>query len=128
VTAYDNFALRAFEVHALDYLLKPVNEERFDAALGRVREAMAHVTDNAIAQRIRQVAAELQATTSTSMVWAGDRLPIKVNGRIVVIRFADIDWIEADRDYVSVHVGSKTWLTRRNHRRRGTSIGLILDL
>jgi two-component system LytT family response regulator len=112
VTAYDKFALRAFEVHALDYLLKPVNEERFDAALARVREAMSHATDHAIGQRVRQVAAELQVGTSTSKVSAVDRLPIKVNGRIIVIRVADIDWIEADGDYVSVHVGGKTWLMR----------------
>ena len=112
VTAYDKFALRAFEVHALDYLLKPVNEERFDAALARVREAMSHATDNAIAQRVRQVAADLQVATSPSKGAAVDRLPIKINGRIMVIRVADIDWIEADGDYVSVHVGGKIWLVR----------------
>lgn len=113
VTAYDKFALRAFEVHALDYLLKPVNEDRFDAALARVREAMSHATDNALAQRVRQVAADLQVTASPPMASAVDRLPIKANGRIIVIRLADIDWIEADRDYVSVHVGGgKTWLMR----------------
>jgi len=113
VTAYDKFALRAFEVHALDYLLKPVNEERFDAAVARVREAMSHATDNAIAQRVRAVAADLQVVPSLSIASTVDRLPIKANdGRIIVIRLADIDWIEADRDYVSVHVGGKTWLMR----------------
>jgi two-component system LytT family response regulator len=112
VTAYDKFALRAFEVHALDYLLKPVNEERFDAALARVREAMSHATDNAIVQRVRQAAAGLQGATLPSTVPAVGRLPIKSNGRIIVIRSADIDWIEAEGDYVSVHVGGKTWLTR----------------
>jgi two-component system LytT family response regulator len=112
VTAYDKFALRAFEVHALDYLLKPVNEERFDAALARVREAMSHASDNAIVQRVRQAAAGLQGATSPSAMPAADRLPIKSNGRIIVIRSADIDWIEAEGDYVSVHVGAKTWLTR----------------
>jgi two-component system, LytTR family, response regulator len=112
VTAYDKFALRAFEVHALDYLLKPVNEERFDAALARVQEAMTHATDNAIVQRVRQAAAELQVASSPSMPSAGDRLPIKANGRIILVRLADIDWIEADGDYVSVHVGDKTWLMR----------------
>ncbi len=116
VTAYDKFALRAFEVHALDYLLKPVNEERFDAALARVREAMLHATDNAIVQRVREVAAELEVATSPSKVPAADRLPIKINGRIVVIRVADIDWIEADRDYVSVHIAGKTWLMRETIR------------
>jgi two-component system LytT family response regulator len=112
VTAYDKFALRAFEVHALDYLLKPVNEERFDAALAHVRKAISHATDNAIVQRVRQVAADLQVAASPSMVSAADRLPIKANGRIIVIRLADIDWIEADGDYVSVHVGDKSYLMR----------------
>jgi two-component system LytT family response regulator len=112
VTAYDKFALRAFEVHALDYLLKPVNEARFDAALARVREAMAHAADAAMVQRVRQVAADLQVAASPSTVMTVDRLPIKSNGRIIAIRVADIDWIEANRDYVSVHVGGNTWLMR----------------
>jgi two-component system LytT family response regulator len=112
VTAYDKFALRAFEVHALDYLLKPVNEERFDAALARVRVAMSHAADAALVQRFRQVATDLQSATSASTVMPADRLPIKSNGRIIAIRVADIDWIEADRDYVSVHVGGNTWLMR----------------
>jgi two-component system LytT family response regulator len=72
---------------------------------------MAHATDNAIAQRVREVAADLQVVPSPSIASTVDRLPIKANdGRIIVIRLADIDWIEADRDYVSVHVGGKTWL------------------
>jgi two-component system LytT family response regulator len=113
VTAYDKFALRAFEVHALDYLLKPVNEERFDAAVARVREAMSHATDSAMIQRVRQVAVDLQVVPASLMASAIDRLPIKANdGRIMVIRVFDIDWIEADGDYVSVHAKGKTWLIR----------------
>jgi len=112
VTAYDTFALRAFEVHALDYLLKPVNEARFDAALARVREAMSHAMDNAIVQRVRQVAADLKVATSPTTLSAGGRLAIKANGRIIVIRAADIDWVEADGDYVSVHLAGKTLLMR----------------
>jgi two-component system, LytTR family, response regulator len=113
VTAYDKFALRAFEVHALDYLLKPVNEERFDAAVARVREAMSHATDSAMIQRVRQVAVDLQVAPAPLMTSAVDRLPIKANdGRIMAIRVLDIDWIEADGDYVSVHAKGKTWLIR----------------
>lgn len=113
VTAFDKFALRAFEVHALDYLLKPVNEERFDAAVARVREAMSHATDSAMVQRVRQVAADLQVVPAPLMASAVDRLPIKANdGRIMVIRVLDIDWIEADGDYVSVHTKGKSWLIR----------------
>jgi len=80
--------------------------------VARVREAMSHATDNAIVQRVRQVAADLKVAIPPSKGSAVDRLPIKVNGRIMVIRVADIDWIEADGDYVSVHVGNKTWLMR----------------
>jgi two-component system, LytTR family, response regulator len=112
VTAYDKFALRAFEVHALDYLLKPVNEERFDAALTHVRAAMSIAADKDIAQRVRKVAADLPITTSPVTASAVDRLAIKDKGRIVVVRVTDIDWIEAAGDYVSVHVGGKTWLMR----------------
>jgi two-component system LytT family response regulator len=113
VTAYDKFALRAFEVHALDYLLKPVNDDRFDAAVARVREAMSHATDSAMIQRVRQVAADLQVVPASLMGSAVDRLPIKANdGRIMVIRVLDIDWVEADGDYVSVHAKGKTWLIR----------------
>ena len=113
VTAFDRFALRAFEVHALDYLLKPVNEERFDAAVARVREAMSHATDSAMVRRVRQVAADLQVVPAPSMASSVDRLPIKANdGRIMVVRVLDIDWIEADGDYVSVHTKGKSWLIR----------------
>ena len=112
VTAYDKFALQAFEVHALDYLLKPVNEERFDAAVARVREAMTHATDSAIGQRVREVAADLKVAALPGKASAVDRLAIKSNGRIVVVRVADIDWIEAEQDYVSVHAGTNTWLMR----------------
>jgi two-component system LytT family response regulator len=109
VTAYDNFALRAFEVHALDYLLKPVNEERFDAAVARVRAAISRATPGAGVQH--QGAADLEAATA-STARAVDRLPIKSNGRIIPLRLTDIEWIEADRDYVSVHAGGKSWLMR----------------
>jgi two-component system, LytTR family, response regulator len=112
VTAYDKFALRAFEVHALDYLLKPVNEERFDAALAHVREAMSLAADKDIAQRMRKVAADLPVTTPPATASAVDRLAIKDKGRIVVVRVTEIDWIEAAGDYVSIHVGGKTWLMR----------------
>lgn len=112
VTAYDKFALRAFEVHALDYLLKPVNEERFDAAVERVREAMSHATDSAMIQRFSQAAAELQVAASPFLATAMDRLPIKANGRIIILRLSEIDWIEADGDYVSIHARGKSWLMR----------------
>jgi two-component system, LytTR family, response regulator len=89
-----------------------VNEERFEAALAHVREAMSHAADKDIAQRVRKAAADLPATTLPATASPVDRLAIKDKGRIVVVRVTEIDWIEAAGDYVSIHVGGKTWLMR----------------
>ena len=112
VTAYDKFALKAFEVHALDYLLKPINENRFGDTLARVRDAMSRAADKDIAQRVREVAADTPGATSPATASNVDRLAIKDRGRIVVVRVAEIDWIGAAKDYLTVHTKGKTWLMR----------------
>ena len=103
VTAYDEYAVRAFEVHALDYLLKPFSAERFRSALGHARE---HV-----AQRRANSAGNHPASAET----AGNqrtRLMIKSGGRIHFVRMADIEWCEASGNYVRVHVGAQCHLVR----------------
>jgi two-component system LytT family response regulator len=113
VTAFDKFALRAFDVNAVDYLLKPVNEERFFAALSRARAALSSTRDNLLIRRFLQAAAEFrQPRAGNGANAAIDRIPVKVNGKVVVVRIADIDWIEADHDYVLLHVGEKSWILR----------------
>ena len=93
VTAYDQYALRAFEAGALDYLLKPFDNARFYRALERAKEKL---------------------KDSASLARRSDRLIIKGNGQISFVRMSDIDWIEAADYYACLHVGTKTHLLRRS--------------
>jgi two-component system LytT family response regulator len=112
VTAFDRFAVRAFETHALDYLLKPVKEERFNASLARARAAVAGARDESMIRRFWQVATELRASSGNPVPSVTDRIPVKAHGRVMIVNVAEIDWVEADGDYVSVHVGARSWLLR----------------
>ena len=94
VTAYDEYALRAFEAGALDYLLKPFDDARFARALTRAKEKLAHYLP------ARRAAAE--------------RLVIRSQGQVLFIRVDDIDWIEAAGYYACLHVGSDTHILRRS--------------
>jgi two-component system LytT family response regulator len=114
VTAHDRYALKAFEVHALDYLLKPIEEPRFMRALERVRTVLSRERAGDLGKRLGQLLAQVNqpAVAAAASDDPIDRIPIKTRGRIVVVRVADIDWVEADGDYVTLHVGNKTWLLR----------------
>jgi len=92
-TAYDQYALRAFEAGALDYLLKPFDDARFDLALERARQKIA---------LSREAPGRLE------------RLAIKGAGQIVFIKLSDIDWIEAADYYARLHVGDRTHMLRRS--------------
>ena len=108
VTAYDQYALRAFEVHALDYLLKPFSAERFRAALGHAREHLAKRRGGAAGGNGQPGAEgrELQPTARRN------RLMIKSGGRIHFVRTTDIDWCEAAGNYVRMHVAQQEFLVR----------------
>lgn len=97
VTAYDEYALRAFEVHALDYVLKPFSAERFKSALTHARQHLSKRT----APGVREPMSERR-----------DRLVIKSSGRIYFVRTNEIDWCEAAGNYVRLHVGAQTHLVR----------------
>ena len=102
VTAYDAYALRAFELHAIDYLLKPFDGERFGRALDHARR-MAGRSEHQLAARLRAL---LDAQASRGV----DRLIVREPGRVHVVRVPDIDWIEAAGNYVELHVGRETHL------------------
>jgi two-component system LytT family response regulator len=94
VTAYDEYALRAFEAGALDYLLKPFDDARFGRALNRAKERLAH-------------SLPLQPR-------AAERLIVRSQGQVLFVCVADIDWVEAAGYYACLHVGSDTHILRRS--------------
>lgn len=107
VTAYDKYALRAFEVHALDYLLKPFDSERFNRAMERARTQIERRSISDLSHRLQSLIDDLQ----TNQKYA-ERLVIKSAGRIFFLGVEEIDWVEAADNYVRLHSGSNTHLLR----------------
>lgn len=105
VTAYDEYALRAFEVHAFDYLLKPFDQPRFEKALERARQHLGAESRNN--ERLLNLLNELKHRNREPA-----RFAIKTPGRVFFVRQEDIDWMEAADNYVNLHVGSETHLIR----------------
>ena len=108
VTAYDQYALRAFEVHAVDYLMKPFDRDRFDNAVDRARKHLDAKDDGALKTQLMQLVRDLQPATAAKQ----DRLVVKSGGRLFFLRMDEIDWIEAAGNYVRVHVGKDAHLLR----------------
>jgi two-component system LytT family response regulator len=108
VTAYDQYALRAFEVNAVDYLLKPFDRERFEDAVGRARKQLEAEDGGALKTQLMQLVRDLQPPTAPKQ----DRLVVKSGGRLFFLRADEIDWIEAAGNYVRVHAGKDAHLLR----------------
>lgn len=107
VTAYDRYALRAFDVHALDYLLKPFDRERFYRALDRARGEIERRNEKDLSHRIVELLKDLKDEQRFL-----ERLVIKSAGRVFFLRADEIDWIEAAANYVRLHVGKEAHLLR----------------
>jgi two-component system LytT family response regulator len=104
VTAYDQYALRAFDIHAVDYVLKPFTGERFRMALARARERLSRrATDAGLATL---------AATLRSRPEYFTRLPIRTAGRTVFVEMGAVDWLEAADNYVRLHVKQREYLAR----------------
>lgn len=106
VTAHDKFALRAFEIHAVDYLLKPFDRERFQKALQR---ALEQVKQRNASQLLERQAAMIAALRSPQ---TNDRIAVKSGGHVVWVNLTDIDWIGSADNYAELHVGAKSHLMR----------------
>ncbi|WP_353069173.1 LytTR family DNA-binding domain-containing protein [Tunturibacter empetritectus] len=107
VTAYDQHAIRAFEANALDYLLKPFSDERFEAMLTRVKRRRDDLHLREFGENVAQVIA-MQATQPRYL----DRLAVKTDGITRFVRVKDIEWIEAAGVYVTLHTSGKEFLYR----------------
>jgi two-component system LytT family response regulator len=110
VTAHDSFAVRAFETHALDYLLKPVGEQRFDAALARLRRELADHRAGELGRRL----ADLVTSVGARPAAPRERLVARLGDRSTVIAVGDIDWIEAQDYCAAVHVGDAVHVVRHS--------------
>jgi two-component system, LytTR family, response regulator len=117
VTAYDRYALQAFEVYALDYLLKPFDRERFDKALARARSQLDQEKRQDLTQGLQALMDELTrirqgAPSAKPGPKYLERLAIKASGRIFFLRTQEIDHIESEGNYVRVHAGKESHLIR----------------
>jgi two-component system LytT family response regulator len=118
VTAYDDYALRAFEVHALDYIMKPFDDDRFEEALVHARARLRLESEDSMRHRITAVAQALQGLGEASSPpstpgtrWV-ERLVVRTQDRAWFVRVADIDWIEAADYNVRIHTPERTYTTR----------------
>jgi two-component system LytT family response regulator len=107
VTAYDQYALQAFEVCALDYLMKPFDAERFQKALERGREQIRRLRSGEVNERLLALLEDLERGRKYL-----ERLVIRTGGRVFFLRVDEIDWIEAAGNYVRLHIGAEEHLHR----------------
>jgi two-component system LytT family response regulator len=108
VTAYDEYAVRAFETNAVDYILKPFSDERFQEAVRRARENFRRERACELGERLRQL---LDCTATDEGIL--ERFTLKVGEKYNVFKVDQIDWIEADDYHVKLHIGGKSYLVRQ---------------
>jgi len=106
VTAYDQYAVRAFDTFALDYLLKPFDRERFERSVRRAKTQLLKISDS-MNERILSALEQIK-TRPVHL----ERLVIKMNGHVFFIKAAEIDWLEAEGNYVRLHSGKESYLLR----------------
>src|SRR5512139_4049111 len=114
VTAYDEYALKAFEVHALDYLLKPFGRDRFQQTLQHARAILERRRAGDLGRRLLALVNDIKTEPGPTRL---DRLVVKSGGRVFFLRTDEIDWIEAAGNYVRLHLGGESHLFRETMNR-----------
>jgi two-component system LytT family response regulator len=114
VTAYDEYALKAFEVHALDYLLKPFGRDRFQRTLQHARASLERRRAGDLGRRLLALVNDIKTEPGPARL---DRLVVKSGGRVFFLRTDEIDWIEAAGNYVRLHLGEESHLFRETMNR-----------
>jgi len=109
VTAFEDYALRAFEVSALDYLLKPFDRPRFEQTLARVEARLASGEERTMSAELRDFLHGLSASQPPQY---SERFAVKANGDIYFVRAEDVDWIDSAGNYVALHAGGRKHLVR----------------
>lgn len=117
VTAFDSYALRAFDFHALDYLLKPFDRDRFAESLIRVREQLQQRREGKQDERLIELIRSLRGGPEYI-----ERFVVKAGNRIFFVKAGEIDWIEAAGNYVRLHAGKDTHLVRETMNRVETKL------
>lgn len=128
VTAHDEHALRAFSVNAVDYLLKPVEDERFWTAVTRAKAHLAQRASGDLSARLQQLLAWIQAHPRGLPPGPGEpggateaitreRILLKSGGEVLFLKTGEIDWIEAEGDYMKFHAGGRSHLLRETMQR-----------
>ena len=112
VTAYDEYALKAFEYHALDYLLKPFNRDRFQETLKHARASLERRRAGDLGRRLLALVNDIKPDAPRL-----ERLVVKSGGRVFFLRTDEIDWIEAAGNYVRLHLGDESHLFRETMNR-----------
>ncbi len=125
-TAYDQYALRAFEAHALDYLLKPYDDDRFEKALDRamdqIRQKQLGVLSSELMTLVKERRTEREENPEPEPTAPLERIMVKERDALFFVKIEDIDWVEAAGDYVSLHVGKKSHLLRESMGRMETKL------
>lgn len=107
VTAYNNYGLAAFDAHAVDYLLKPFDPQRFDEAIEQAKERLALKSRISGQEILSELFNRLEVQSSYLK-----QISIRNDGRIFLVKTENLEWIEAERNYVRLHVGEQSYLRR----------------